>query len=77
MKMVIAVLSVMFLGGCFAGVETRSGWHMLSIPPSSGRRLAAQCTYVPLLQKLEDRGITDVKINSVLGLTDRPAKGDR
>ena len=32
------------LCGCFAGVETRSGWHMVSLPPSSGKRLAAQCS---------------------------------
>jgi hypothetical protein len=43
-KVILIPLVALSLGGCFAGVETRSGWHMVSLPPSSGKRLTAQCT---------------------------------
>ena len=44
MKNLILITLALSLGGCFAGVETKSGWHMVSLPPSSGRRLSAQCS---------------------------------
>lgn len=53
-KKIFFLLSVaavaLSLSGCFAGVETRSGWHMVSLPPSSGKRLAAQCSVASALR---------------------------
>jgi len=44
----VAAVAVSLIG-CFAGVETRSGWHMVSLPPSSGKRLSARCS-TPIYQ---------------------------
>lgn len=41
---IFLILPILLLSGCLAGVETSSGWHMASLPPSSGKRLREQCS---------------------------------
>ena len=43
MKLVLIGVFSLMLSGCFVGVETRSGWHMISLPPSTGKNLAKTC----------------------------------
>ena len=47
MKKIILIITMTFLmgslAGCMAGIETKSGWHMISLPPSSAKQLAQRC----------------------------------
>ena len=54
-KCLLLAAVALSLSGCFAGVETRSGWHLLSLPPSSGKRLAARCSSQPYVRSVDDK----------------------
>jgi hypothetical protein len=60
-KKIFFLLSVaavaLSLSGCFAGVETRSGWHMVSLPPSSGKRLAAECNLAKAVENMSNANV--------------------
>lgn len=61
-KLLLLSVVAISLSGCFAGVETKSGWHMVSLPPSSGKRLEAQCNLAKAVDNMSNatvRGLVE------------------
>lgn len=56
-KCLLLAAVALSLSGCFAGVETRSGWHMVSLPPSSGKRLAAECNLAKAVENMSNANV--------------------
>lgn len=69
MKNLLLLALALSLGGCFAGVETKSGWHMVSLPPSSGRRLSAQCSMAA--------AVNSMKLSTLRGLIEYEQSKDK
>lgn len=68
-KFLLLSVIALSLNGCFAGVETKSGWHMVSLPPSSGQRLRAQCSMA--------LAVDSMKLNTLRGLIEYEQSKDK